>query len=245
MCCANIDSGTDLLGAASTVIVAFIALCSGVIIAKLNSNLEIEKTLCLRKVETFEKAILQLDRLINLYMTEIASLNHVWDMATLKGEVAVLAANIGQSAQIPQSDDDRLRVMFYVRLPSHNACPIIQETPSFLQMLNELIAQIKAGEPILESQLNSFNEVRARYLPLLGEEYEYIVKVRQIVEEAILNDKQMRKLLSNPQYATRSLIECLTDWVRNHFKGGCQYECDMSDPNRNPDSGSRRAINER
>ena len=67
MCCVNIDSSNEWLGLASTVVVALVGLCSGVIIAKLSSHLELKKMLCLRKVEVYEAAMRQLVLKINVY----------------------------------------------------------------------------------------------------------------------------------------------------------------------------------
>lgn len=239
VCC--IDFGTEWLGSASTIIVAVISLYSGVLIAKLNSSLELKKTLYLRKVDVFERAVLQLNKLVNLYLTVIASINRVWDMATLRGEIALLVASIDQVSQIVQSDEQRLRVMFYVKLPLNNAGPLIQETPAFLQILHALINQLQAGLTIDENQLRKFNETRERYCRLIFEEYMYIEKVRQFVTDAILHDKQMRGLLSNDQSV--SLIGRLAAPLLKTIKGAFRHENNI--PDSNLDNVSRRNCNER
>jgi hypothetical protein len=185
----------DWVGDSSTVVVALVSLCSGVIIAKLNTNLDIEKTLCLRKVEIFEKSILQFNRLINLYGKQMASIDHDWDIKTLNGEIVAMIDNINQASQILQSDDDRLRVMFYTKMPTHDVAPLIHEGARFLQILDDLINSLKSNVAI-EEKLDKFNSVRKNYCSLITEEYKYILNARQIVQDAILKDKYMRKLLN-------------------------------------------------
>ena len=109
MCCVNIDSSNEWLGPASTVVVALVGLCSGVIIAKLSSHLELRKTLCLRKVEVYESAMRQLVLKINIYANFLNTLRGAVDSSTLEMRLGLMAAVLAQLPQVEQNDADVAR----------------------------------------------------------------------------------------------------------------------------------------
>lgn len=197
MCCVNIDSSNEWLGPASTVVVALVGLCSGVIIAKLSSHLELMKTLCLRKVEVYEAAMRQLVLKINIYANFLNTLRGADDGSTLGMRIELMAAILVQLPQIEQKDADIARLLFYTDLPSYNNLLLISETPKFMASFQK-IAQKTQGPLTQEERkelAKEFNEAAAKFGPLAETEYKQQQAIFAKLKKDIAADKILRKLL--------------------------------------------------
>ena len=197
MCCVNIDSCNEWLGPTSTVVVALVGLCSGVIIAKLSSHLELQKTLCLRKVEVYEAAMRQLVLKINIYANFLNTLRGVADGSTLKMRLGLMFEFLEQLRQIEKNDADVARLLFYTDLPSYDTLPLLLEIPRFMEAVDKIAQKIQDQMTTEErmSLAKEFNEVVARFGPLAETEYGQQQAMLAKVKKDIAADKQLRKLL--------------------------------------------------
>ena len=197
MCCVNIDSSNEWLGPASTVVVALVGLCSGVIIAKLSSHLELRKTLCLRKVEVYESAMRQLVLKINVYANFLNSLRGTADGSTLRMRLELMASILVQLPQIEQKDADIARLLFYTDLPSYNNLLLISETPKFMELFQRIVQKTQ-GQLTQEERnelAKEFNEAAAKFGPLVETEYNQQQEIFAKLKKDIAADKILRKLL--------------------------------------------------
>lgn len=197
MCCANIDSSNEWLGPASTVVVALVGLCSGVIIAKLSSHLELMKTLCLRKVEVYEAAMRQLVLKINLYANFLNTLRGAVDSSTLEMRLGLMAAVLAQLPQVEQNDADVARLLFYTDLPSYDNLPLMSEIPRFLETVKRIVQKTQ-GQLTSDERIDlakKLNEAVARFGPLAETEYNQQQAIFAKLKKDIALDRQLRKLL--------------------------------------------------
>ncbi len=197
MCCVNIDSSNEWLGPASTVVVALVGLCSGVIIVKLSSHLELRKTLCLRKVEVYESAMRQLVLKINVYANFLNSLRGTAVGSTLRMRLELMASILVQLPQIEQKDADIARLLFYTDLPSYNNLLLISETPKFMELFQRIVQKTQ-GQLTQEERnelAKEFNEAAAKFGPLVETEYNQQQAIFAKLKKDITSDKLLRKLL--------------------------------------------------
>ncbi len=194
LCC--IESGNEWLGPASAVIVALIGLSSGVIIAKFSSHLELEKTLCLRKVEVYEAAVRQLVLKINVYANFLNTLRGAADGSTLEMRIGLMVATFAQLPQIEQHDADITRLLFYTDLPSYDTYPLISETPKFMETIRKIAAKIQ-GQLTSEERMSlatEFNAAASKFGPLAESEYNQLQAMFAKLKKDIAADKQLKKL---------------------------------------------------
>ena len=194
--CLNADSATEWLGLASTVVVALVALCAGVITTKLSSHLELRKTLCLRKVEVYEAAVRQLVLKINVYTNFLNTLRGAADGSTLEMRIGLMIAALAQLPQIEQHDADITRLLFYTDLPSYDNFPLLSETPRFMETI-KMIAQKLQGRLTSEERMalaTEFSEAASRFGPLVESEYNQQQAMLAKLKKDIAADKQLKKL---------------------------------------------------
>ena len=83
----------DWLGQQSTVIVAIIGFATAIMVAKITSGLELNKALCLKRVEAYEAARCQLMRMTNIYeviLGHMAAICHDIDSKTIGDKIVLL-----------------------------------------------------------------------------------------------------------------------------------------------------------
>lgn len=191
-----IGFGDELLGPATTVVVALVSLCAGVITTKLNSQLELRKTLCLRKVEVYEAAVRQLVLKSNVYANFLNTLRGAADGSTLEMRIGLMAAALAQLPQIEQHDADITRLLFYTDLPSYDTYPLISETPRFMETIRKIAAKIQ-GQLTSEDRMSlvtEFNAAASKFGPLAESEYNQLQAMFAKLKKDIAADKQLKKL---------------------------------------------------
>lgn len=95
-CKAFLREGLNWCGQNSALIIAVAGFVTSIVIAKITSGLDLQKMLCVRRFEAYEKAMRQLSLKLNIYANILASLPQlketIGDAVLLKARIVMVLA---------------------------------------------------------------------------------------------------------------------------------------------------------
>ena len=196
----SVSSFLDWCGQHSALLVAIAGFASSVAIAKITSGLDLRRTLCLRRFDTYERAISHLSHKLNVYYNILATfetLNEP-DMAVevMKSRVALLLTFFVRLGEIEKEDRDLVGIVLYSKLPAHDIRPLTRETAYFFALLQDF--SCRANLPNAAEQLKQFvpNFIRGvkRLEPLVADEANHLNTIYDQLNNDIKRDKAIKKL---------------------------------------------------
>ena len=205
-CCGNAGVSKEALAwvaQVSTLIVAVVGFITAVIIAKFNHGLEIEKAICLKKIEAYENALRQLRTMITIIeniRVALAAICKDTDNACIRGEVAQILAMMQQYSEAQKRNDDIANVELYVNLPSIAFAEVkasAQEVPRFILVLEKLATmwQTSASEDVVISVIHELKEGSDHMIVLFGNESTHFNRLYDTLIADLQRDKRIKKLL--------------------------------------------------
>lgn len=185
----------------SALIIAVAGFVSSIVIAKITSGLDLQKTLCVRRFEAYEKAMRQLSLKLNLYANILASLppmkEAVSDVGILKARIAVVLAWFVKLSENEQREGDLSGVVVYSDFPSRDVRPMMKEMSEFVALLNELLCSLD-GHLSCEQLYHASQRVAdgvTRFEPFVVEEAAHLNVIYEKLKEDIRRDKRIKRLL--------------------------------------------------
>ena len=187
----------DLITQQSTLIVAIMGFIATIVVAKLTSSMELRKTILLKRIEAYEKALKQLTLMKNAYSDFLNSITGVIDNNLFESRITLIYASLTQLEKINQQSGDLVQISFYTDIPLNDTLPMFQKITSFMQIIIEIIKESNSQSPTTNRQqlierINiSINELR----PFAKEEYQYLQSICEKLHKDIKNDKKLKKIL--------------------------------------------------
>lgn len=191
----------DWCGQHSALLVAIAGFASSVAIAKITSGLTIQRMLCLRRFEAYERAIRQLARKLNVYANIMAAVQSVKepdsDIGVVKGKVAVLLSFFAELGKIECADEDLAGIVLYSRLPTYDAGPLLKEIARFLVSLNNLSYQLNlpASDAVLKQSIFTFRGSVSQIESLITEEFNHLNAIYVKLSADICRDKAIKRII--------------------------------------------------
>lgn len=195
----NVKAVIDSLRQLSTLIVAIMGFVTAIVVAKVTSGQELKRTLCLKRVETYEMATRQLWQVITVYeniLGTMAATNIDDDSSTIREKIESMLLYFLQLGEALKKNGDLAQTAFYSDLLTHDMIQVSKETPKLMKMLKEVSVQLSDQnaavnlEQIEAKVKNSIN----RFAPLIQEELNHFYNLDAKLKRDIRQDKRLKFL---------------------------------------------------
>ena len=190
----------DWCGEHESVVIAIAGFLSSVAIAKITSGLDVKKAICLRRFESYEKAITHLSLKLNVYYNIQAAFESlkesVLEVDVMKGKVVILLATFQRLEEIEKEDSRVTGVALYTVFPSYDAGPLVKELAYFISRLKEFscLVNLPDAEARLKQFESGFMENINRIAPMVVKEINHLNSIYDQLKNEIKKDKMAKKL---------------------------------------------------
>ena len=190
----------DWCGEHEALLTAVAGFISSVVIVKITSGLDLRKSLCVRRFETYEKAIAHLSHKLSVYYRIQAifeSLKEpVLTIEIMKSRVAILVSLFVKLGDIEKEDSNITGVTLYTVFPVYDMKPLAKELTYFCSRLDEFSCWVNlpGAQERLKQFAPVFIEDVERIIPMVEKETDHLNTIYAQLKNEIAKDKMMKKL---------------------------------------------------
>ena len=180
-------------------IIAVAGFLSSVAIAKITSGLEIKRAICLRRFESYEKAITHLSLKLNVYYNIQATFESLKDaeapIEVVKSKVVLLVAFFQKLGEVEKEDSNVTGVALYTVFPPYDARPLVKELAYFCSRLQDFscLANLPDSQELLMQSANGLRGDVERILPMIENETNHLQAIYAQLKDEITKDKIAKK----------------------------------------------------